>query len=235
MEDQKTALADIVAGTGLNLRNKLKKQVSDLTQLSNDQFDEFISADLSQTSNGSRPSSSFVRNARRSFQNMPSQTSSRTPDSNDVDLDEQKRMMAYYENKKVEEERQRQREREANNEPLESSSAIDNNRIGEKEEETLVEVAPGMSLPLRSIQETYKSIVTGKTVSATCYGCQMKLYAVETVTMIICGDCWLCMPPERDADQEAAFEAQGPDVERSVGLGVTDDDIVKWFQQNQSA
>jgi hypothetical protein len=96
-----------------------------------------------------------------------------------------------------------------------------------------VEVAPGMSLPLRSIEESYKSIVIGKTVSIMCAGCQQKLCATEAVTMVICGDCWLCMPPERDSEQERAHQDLGPDAKDSVGLGVTDGDIVKWFSKNQ--
>eukprot|EP00980_Cylindrotheca_fusiformis_P013614 scaffold3505_cov98-Cylindrotheca_fusiformis.AAC.2 len=245
VEDQKTALADIVAGTGLKLRNRLQKQISDLTALSDDRIDEMISLDLSQSSDGKRPSLSFVRNARRSFQSGPSAAyarrsfqsggrsstsarisfesigpslaSARTPNTNEVDLDEQKRMVEYYEYKKIEEER---------------------NQLGKsdddsEEEASFVDVAPGISLPLRSIKETYRSIVSGKTVSAKCYGCQENLYAVEGVTMIICGDCWLCMPPAIGSDQKPVPESLDPRLEGSVGLGVTDDDIVQWFSKNQ--
>jgi hypothetical protein len=79
-------------------------------------------------------------------------------------LDEQKRMVEYYENQKIEQEREREREHEERrSEAAEEDSAGDSSN---QKEETLVEVAPGMSLPLRSIEETYKSIVIGKTVSA---------------------------------------------------------------------
>jgi hypothetical protein len=248
-DDHRDRLQAMMAGSGLKLRSSMQKQLSDIslhtTDLEYDDDDETESFnDLSEfidgDGNGATPYAGFAGTADNAL-NTSLQTNPREEDENEIDMEEQARIMKYFEEKKIAKLQDKERLREED-EALREFKIMKEEKEkdkseragGGKEKATTVEVTPGIELPLRSIEETYRSVATGKVVSATCYGCQQRFHAVEGVTMIICGDCWLCMPPERNERQEREFLATGSEVKGSVGLGVTDEDIAKWLTSNQT-
>mmetsp|Transcript_32823 Transcript_32823/g.79789 ORF Transcript_32823/g.79789 Transcript_32823/m.79789 type:complete len:638 (+) Transcript_32823:734-2647(+) len=71
-------------------------------------------------------------------------------------------------------------------------------------EQKLVEVTPGTFVPLRGSDETWDCIKSGQTVTTCCTGCSVRLYCIETVSMVMCPDCDLIFPNMMNDDSNQA-------------------------------
>jgi hypothetical protein len=102
----------------------------------------------------------------------------------------------------------------------------------------LLEVAPGISLPLKSLQQTWAGIRTGRINISTCLQCQEELTFVDDLRLVVCGDCWTVNPIDNkrpgggggnnDDDEEGTLLFDP--TKDFVGLGVKNSDIVAWME-----
>ena len=88
-----------------------------------------------------------------------------------------------------------------------------------------IEVAPGISLPLARSDATFEGLLRGDITTVLCYDCQQLLTVAKGSYMVVCGDCWICMPTEEFADREI-----DPSKD-TVSLGVKDADIAEWWSK----
>jgi len=80
-----------------------------------------------------------------------------------------------------------------------------------------VEIAPGLSVPLRGGDETWRAFCEGRVVHFECEGCHQMGYCINSCTMVICPGC------------RAVFgnRHRSPVAMKSLGLGLTEADIVR--------
>ena len=103
----------------------------------------------------------------------------------------------------------------------------------------LVEVTPGTFVPLRGSDETWDSIKEGRTVTACCTGCSVRLYCIDTVSMVMCPDCDLIFPivvnggnteTSRSAIATVTNKGSGSSSSKErrggLGLGMKEDDAL---------
>jgi len=101
----------------------------------------------------------------------------------------------------------------------------------------MLEVVPGVSLPLKPVSETWKAIKQGQITSTKCIQCQEDLTCGGDLRLVICGDCWTI----NVVDQSSASDNHdiGEDSDDSlpldpnkdhVGLGVKNREIVAWME-----
>ena len=98
----------------------------------------------------------------------------------------------------------------------------------------LLEVLPGISLPLKPLQETWVGIRQGKINISTCISCQEELTFVDDLRLVVCGDCWTINPidklPGNNNNNEEEEEETFDPTKDFVGLGVKNSDIVAWME-----
>jgi hypothetical protein len=139
-----------------------------------------------------------------------------------ADAEEQKKLLEFFEKlkKKQQEEKEGQeRQKKIEKETKESQEV-------EEKYTDMVELEPGVSLPLRSYGSTFRAILTGKTTTATCFGCQQTLTTPSDVAFVICSDCWVCVALDQPSDADPS--------KRSIGLGVKDEGIANWLAKRNS-
>jgi len=102
-----------------------------------------------------------------------------------------------------------------NNNNGDSSSNLDNT-IELWEPRQVVEILPGVKIPLHGSIETEHAILKGFIQECTCFECDKTLLCVEEATMVVCPLCRSIFPATFDVTVAAA--ANGKD--NSLGLGV---------------
>jgi hypothetical protein len=93
----------------------------------------------------------------------------------------------------------------------------------------MIEVAPGVKLPLRGSAETWSAIEEGSVTVSMCVCCNMDLNCILDAQLVICPDC-LCVSPvdqtEQDSTSSASMHRHG------VGVGIKGEEILRWVMSN---
>jgi hypothetical protein len=108
----------------------------------------------------------------------------------------------------------------------------------------MIEVAPGISLPLRGAAETWEAILDGRITVSTCGCCQVPLHCTDAAELVICPDCWVVSPIDTSAMESPTSStgscgSDGDDDNgflgrcSSIGLGVKAEDIIAWMEQQE--
>ena len=58
----------------------------------------------------------------------------------------------------------------------------------------IIEVAPGISLPLKGSNETLEAIYDGRVTIARCCCCRLHLHCIDVADLVICPDCYVLSP-----------------------------------------
>ena len=92
---------------------------------------------------------------------------------------------------------------------------------------SMVDVAPGVRLPLLSAEEQLEKLIAGQVVVTQCISCQQELTCAEDAEYLLCDDCWVCSPIESSdvRQQVGAFSRRG------VCIGYRTDDLLKLLSQ----
>jgi hypothetical protein len=106
----------------------------------------------------------------------------------------------------------------------------DNNSCLEGEEDytqdEMIDVAPGVTLPLRRSAETWKAIMDGRVIVTPCFCCTQDLTCIEDAELLACSDCWVFSPIEQPNQQHGRRSS-------GVCIGVRAEDIMEWIQESQ--
>lgn len=85
----------------------------------------------------------------------------------------------------------------------------------EGEHTDMIEVEPGVSLPLLSKDATLRAMERNHTATATCFICQQRLVAPGHVDFIVCCDDWICMAAESSSSSNNTSNSQ-----KCIGFGL---------------
>jgi hypothetical protein len=155
------------------------------------------------------------------------------------DVEEQRKQMEYYE------EISRQSEVlgcqdpawfEDNDEaPVQEEEAAGEEKESEVEESMMmmIEVAPGLKLPLRS-SGTWDAIMEGRITVTKCTCCGYELACIDDANLVVCGDCWVFSPVDQDMTTSLSVEAEDPQSRLSVGMGVRTEEIFEWLANEET-
>ncbi|CAJ1937846.1 unnamed protein product [Cylindrotheca closterium] len=102
----------------------------------------------------------------------------------------------------------------------------------EGEHTDMIEVAPGLTLPLLSKDATLRALAKDDTITTTCFACQQTLTAPGHVEFIVCCDDWICMAVDDDGYGDANKPRTGN--KRCIGFGLKDGDVAKWVFSRKS-
>jgi hypothetical protein len=91
--------------------------------------------------------------------------------------------------------------------------------MSEDPREVLVQVAPGVRVPLRSGSETWQAIIDDFYVPSACLGCSTTLFVIQDAAYVLCPCCRSISPME---GQFVNLFAAG------AGMGFTFDDLARW-------
>lgn len=91
----------------------------------------------------------------------------------------------------------------------------------------MIEVAPGVKLPLRGSDETWKAIEDGRVTITTCIACQIELHCLEDAQLVACPNCTMLSPVDQ-TNQEDSTARFG------VGVGVKLEDVIRWIDKKDS-
>ncbi len=92
-----------------------------------------------------------------------------------------------------------------------------------------IEVAPGIRLPLRGSDETWKAIEEGQVTVTSCISCQQDLNCVLDAQLVVCPDCSMLSPVDQTTqDADSSADRYG------VGLGVKPADIIRWVERHMN-
>lgn len=94
-------------------------------------------------------------------------------------------------------------------------------------EDMTLEIAPGIKLPLRGSEETWRAIEEGQATVTSCISCQQELHCVLDAQLVVCPDCTMLSP----VDQTNHFSGTTPD-RYGVGLGVKPGDVLRWIERH---
>lgn len=142
------------------------------------------------------------------------------------DAEEQKKLLQFFEEQKRKQLKEKEEQERKQTFDRETREAQEDNFTD------MIEVTPGMSLPLRSSEATFRAILTEKTAAVKCFGCQQTLTTPSDVAFVICSDCWICMAI--DQPKQKNLVAPGPSKKKMIGLGVKDEAIAKWMAKRKS-
>jgi hypothetical protein len=173
------------------------------------------------TTSGQRP--------KRKKSNAPSKVKSTHVDLSLIDIEEQQRMFDSF-NDSVD---------VIANEEGSSHPDLHNWEEGEEEDEEwgelsysteMIEVAPGVEMPLISSDETWEAIMEGRITVTKCCSCTTDLTCIDEAHLVVCADCWVFSP----VDQAIATTIHQQQHQRSsVGIGVKTEDIFNWLSQHE--
>ena len=65
-----------------------------------------------------------------------------------------------------------------------------------KKEPVTIEITPGNFVPIRGTDELMDAVMTGRTVSCTCFECSLSLVTIEDADIVICFGCRAISPVE---------------------------------------
>ncbi|KAL3927923.1 MAG: hypothetical protein SGBAC_012879 [Bacillariaceae sp.] len=88
----------------------------------------------------------------------------------------------------------------------------------EGEHTDMIEVEPGVSLPLLSKDATLRAMERNRTATATCFICQQRLVAPGHVDFIVCCDDWICMAVESSSSSSSSSKTSNS--QKCIGFGL---------------
>lgn len=99
----------------------------------------------------------------------------------------------------------------------------------------MIQVAPGVSCPLHGgSDETWQSILDDTFVPSWCECCQMTVFCVPQVTLVLCPQCRSIFPISTDdhdnnqGHDEHYYGDRDGIVDAGVGLGFVYEDLIRW-------
>ena len=102
---------------------------------------------------------------------------------------------------------------------------------------SMMEVAPGVTVPLRGSTETWEAIKDGRVTVTACCACQLELHCIEDAEFVICPDCWVVSSVDQtfggiplENEDMAEFDGGKRPTCRGVGLGVKAVEVVEWLE-----
>jgi hypothetical protein len=152
------------------------------------------------------------------------------------DVEEQRKQMEYYK------EISRQSEELGcedpawfadNDEPPVQEDAAGEEKASEVEESMMIEVEPGLKLPLRGSVDTWDAIMEGRITVTKCTCCGYELACIDDVNLLVCGDCWVFSPVDQNMTSVPSMEAEDPKSRLSVGMGVRMEEIFEWLSDQE--
>jgi hypothetical protein len=94
----------------------------------------------------------------------------------------------------------------------------------------MIDVGPGVKMPLRGSDETWEAIEYGRVTITTCISCQIDLNCLEDAQLVICPDCTMMSPVDQTPGPgKVSYERYG------VGVGVKPQEILDWVRGNVSS
>jgi hypothetical protein len=94
----------------------------------------------------------------------------------------------------------------------------------------MIEVTPGVKLPLRGSAETWRAIEEGSVTVAMCSCCKIDLNCVVDAQIVICPDCFVLSPV--DQTEQGAADSSTSMHRRGVGVGIKAEEIRRWVMSN---
>jgi len=119
-----------------------------------------------------------------------------------IDVEEQRRLLEQFEEQKRLSERSDTLENNIHEANEDSGSCGSHGSSIE-----MIDIAPGVQLPLRSSTETWQAILNGNTIETQCCCCMKKLICIDDAEFLACADCWVFSPI--DIDYSGSFNANG--------------------------
>jgi hypothetical protein len=95
-------------------------------------------------------------------------------------------------------------------------------------EKGLIEVSPGVSLPLRGSKETWAALLEGRLTVTKCSCCQEELSCIDDAHLVVCCDCWVISPVDQSIGG-MSLDYSEAECSYSVGLGVKASEIGEWI------
>jgi hypothetical protein len=99
------------------------------------------------------------------------------------------------------------------------SRAVSQAEMSEAPRDVLIQVAPGVRVPLRSGSETWQAIIDDFYVPSSCLGCSTTLFVIQDAAYVLCPCCRSISPME---GQFVNLFVAG------AGMGFTFDDLTRW-------
>jgi hypothetical protein len=99
----------------------------------------------------------------------------------------------------------------------------------------MIDIAPGVKLPLRGRDETWSAIEEGNVTVTMCVCCNMDLNCIFDAQLVICPDCFMLSPVDQTELQGAADDSTTttPPMHRhGVGVGIKGEEILRWVMSN---
>ena len=95
--------------------------------------------------------------------------------------------------------------------------------------ESLIEVAPGIRIPLSSSEETWTAIMDGRVTVTKCQNCGNELTCIDESNLVICSDCWVFSPVEQDGANDPS-----PIIHSRASIGVKIENIFEWLASQEN-
>lgn len=91
----------------------------------------------------------------------------------------------------------------------------------------LVEITPGVQLPLRTSAKTWQAILEGRISVTKCFCCNNDLTCSDADAFVLCADCWVFNPirPGADVDLSSPYT--------TVAIGVKNEDLTSWLSERR--
>jgi uncharacterized protein (DUF2249 family) len=161
----------------------------------------------------------------------------RTKSSFDIDLenvDEQRREFEYFQNlnnlKEGELLAATHEDHDSNEDEVKAEEeTAEASESSEQEEGAMIEVAPGMKVPLRTSAETWNALLEGRITVTRCSNCSNELTCLEDADLVICVDCWVCSPVDQSIPN---LQLEG-NTRCSACIGMKTEDVFEWLASQE--
>jgi hypothetical protein len=151
--------------------------------------------------------------------------STRFDPSSWLDIDAQRKELEFFEQEKRASEQDRVFAAQLSEKEVQYDEDEDEIIPGELQGE-MIDVSPGVSLPLRSSIEIWQAIMHGNVVVTTCYSCSSNLTSIADAELVICADCWVFIPVNQLPSGNCL---EGDRKSGGVCVGVEPEEIVQWM------
>jgi hypothetical protein len=167
--------------------------------------------------------------SRRGFGTGSDGPPNRTKSSFDIDLedvDEQRRELEYFQNlnNSKEGELAASLEADSNEDEVKAEETAAAPESSEKDG-TMIEVAPGMKVPLRTAVETWHALLEGRITVTRCSNCYNELTCLDDADLVICVDCWVCSPVDQSTPN---IQVEG-NTRCSACIGMKTEEVFEWL------
>jgi hypothetical protein len=92
-----------------------------------------------------------------------------------------------------------------------------------KDEDVMVEIAPGVSTHLRRKQETVQAVRDGFFAPIHCFSCRLLLFCIADVCYVVCPECKVVSPLEDNPAAKGHHAIIGR--RHGLGLGITEETL----------